>query len=118
MDYEQLLAAIRTIVQEELKPIKEDVAVLKEDVAVLKEDVAVLKEDVAVLKEDVSVLKQDVKDLKATDLTIDDKLIEMSENLQKQILDTKAVLLYEINEVKHVAATNSYDIAMLKQRLA
>lgn len=111
MDYEALLKAIRVVVQEELKPIKEDIAELKADVAVLKEDVAVLKENVAMLKEDV-------KELKAADLSIGNKLIEVAENLEKQIVETKTVLLREINEVRLATAANSYEIAVLKQRLA
>ncbi len=58
------LRLIRSIVREEIDPLRLDVTELKGDVAELKKDVAVLKSDVAGLKKDVAVLKTDVGLLK------------------------------------------------------
>ena len=87
MDSQELLYAIRSVVREEIHPIKEDIAGMKEDIAGLKTDVANLKEDVSVLKDELGEVKQRVTKIEITQETVTNKKLELLFEGQRDTLD-------------------------------
>jgi len=79
----QDLKQIKTVIQDEINPIKKGVGLLQTEVGILRLDVDGLKKDMKVVKKDLSKVKSDLKvtiEFFDNDLTRNKKRIERVEN--------------------------------------
>ncbi|MCC0566271.1 hypothetical protein [Brevibacillus borstelensis] len=66
MEMDQMATLLRTIVSEELKPIRDDISELKSDMDGLKSDVDGLKQDVSTMNERLKRVEETVSRVEAS----------------------------------------------------
>ena len=103
MNEEKLAALIRTVVREELAPVKQDIVEMKRDIVVMKQDIVEMKRDIVVMKQDIVEMKRDI-------VVIKQDIVEMKQDI--------VVMKQDIVGLKQDVVVMKQDIAELKETVS